>query len=73
MVIVNPPRRGIGPTLTAWLERSDARHLVYSSCNPDRLARDLDELSSFEVTHARLFDMFPQTTHQEVLIRATRR
>lgn len=73
LVIVNPPRRGIGPTLTAWLERSDARHLVYSSCNPDTLARDLDELSSFEVTHARVFDMFPQTTHQEVLIRATRR
>lgn len=73
LVIVNPPRRGIGPELTAWLERSATRHLVYSSCNPDSLARDLAALPSFKVTDARVFDMFPQTSHQEVLIRATRR
>ncbi len=73
LLIVNPPRRGISPDLAAWLERSTTRHLVYSSCNPDTLARDVAALPSFEVTQARVFDMFPHTSHQEVLIRATRR
>jgi len=73
LLIVNPPRRGISGDLAAWLERSTTRHLVYSSCNPDTLARDVAALPSFEVTQARVFDMFPQTSHQEVLIRATRR
>ncbi len=41
LVVVNPPRRGTGPDLAAWLEGSGARHLLYSSCNPTTLARDL--------------------------------
>ncbi len=71
-VVVNPPRRGIGPALAATLERGPARTLVYSSCNPVTLAADLARLPSFEVARARLFDMFPQTTHAEVLVLATR-
>ena len=69
---MNPPRRGIGPALAATLERGPARTLVYSSCNPVTLAADLARLPSFEVARARLFDMFPQTTHAEVLVLATR-
>ncbi len=68
MVVVNPPRRGIGPALTAWLETSGATHVTYSSCNVDSLARDLALLPSFAVREARLFDMFPQTSHHEVII-----
>jgi len=67
MVIVNPPRRGIGHDLAAWLERSGVRHVVYSSCNAESLARDLAAMPSLRPTRARLLDMFPQTTHYEVI------
>ena len=72
MVVVNPPRRGIGADLAAWLERSGADHLVYSSCNVESLARDLTQLPSFVAREARLFDMFPQTSHHEVIVRLER-
>ena len=41
LVVVNPPRRGIGPDLAAWLDASPATDVLYSSCNVDSLARDL--------------------------------
>ncbi|NUR80289.1 MAG: methyltransferase domain-containing protein [Dermatophilaceae bacterium] len=68
MVVVNPPRRGIGPELAAWIERSGADHVVYSSCNVDSLARDLVGLPSYAARRARLFDMFPQASHHEVMV-----
>ena len=68
LVIVNPPRRGIDARLAADLESSGASFLLYSSCNPVTLARDLTRLPSFHVEQARLFDMFPQTGHSEVLV-----
>jgi 23S rRNA (uracil747-C5)-methyltransferase len=67
MVVVNPPRRGIGPELAAWLEGSGVRQVVYSSCNAASLARDLAAMPSLRPTRARLLDMFPQTTHYEVV------
>jgi 23S rRNA (uracil747-C5)-methyltransferase len=67
LVVVNPPRRGIGPELADWLESSTARHVVYSSCNPESLARDLLRMPSLRPRRARVFDMFPQTDHVEVL------
>ena len=68
VVVVNPPRRGIGGRMTAWLEQSRPGHVVYSSCNVDSLARDLAAMPSFAVREARLFDMFPQTAHHEVAV-----
>ncbi|QQR99390.1 MAG: methyltransferase domain-containing protein [Austwickia sp.] len=73
MVIVNPPRRGIGPRLAAWLEDSDVATVVYSSCNPVTLAADLARMPSLRPTRARLFDMFPHTDHAEVLVLLERR
>ncbi|WP_342454516.1 methyltransferase domain-containing protein [Ornithinimicrobium cryptoxanthini] len=67
LVVVNPPRRGIGPVLTEWLESSQMQHVLYSSCNVDSLARDLERMPSLVPVRARLFDMFPQTPHLEVL------
>ncbi|MDM7832542.1 23S rRNA (uracil(747)-C(5))-methyltransferase RlmC [Cellulomonas edaphi] len=67
LVIVNPPRRGIGPELAGWLESSGVRHVVYSSCNAESLARDLAAMPSLRPTRARLLDMFPQTAHYEVI------
>lgn len=68
LVIVNPPRRGIGEELSSWIEGSGIQHLVYSSCNPESLARDLDTMPSYAVREARVFDMFPHTSHLEVAV-----
>lgn len=73
LVIVNPPRRGIGADLAAWLERSPAQWVLYSSCNAATLARDLTHMPSLRPTRVRLLDMFPQTTHFEVLTLLERR
>lgn len=72
LVVVNPPRRGIGPELAAWLEASHVRHVLYSSCNVDTLARDLDRMPSLRPVAARLLDMFPHTGHHEVLLLLSR-
>ncbi|MEP9384829.1 23S rRNA (uracil(747)-C(5))-methyltransferase RlmC [Nocardioides sp. KR10-350] len=73
LVVVNPPRRGIGPELSQWLERSGVGHVVYSSCNVDTLARDLGDMPSLRPVSARLLDMFPNTGHHEVLTLLERR
>lgn len=73
LVIVNPPRRGIGADLCGLLESSTASHILYSSCNPRSLAGDLDRLPGYEVERARVFHMFPQSTHYEVLALLRRR
>ena len=73
LVVVNPPRRGIGPELAAWLEASSATRVLYSSCNVDSLARDLAAMPSLQPVAGRVFDMFPQTPHTEVMVRLDRR
>lgn len=73
LVVVNPPRRGLGPDLTAWLEASGVENVLYSSCHVGSLARDLAAMPSLVPTRARLFDMFPQTPHLEVLTLLSRR
>ncbi|UVI36469.1 methyltransferase domain-containing protein [Brevibacterium spongiae] len=72
-VIVNPPRRGIGARLSAALENSGVEHIVYSSCNPVSLAKDLARMPAYEVVQARIFDMFPHTKHLEVAVLLQRR
>ena len=68
LVVVNPPRRGLGADLCGWLGVSGAHWLLYSSCNPQSLAQDLARMPGFVPLKARLFDMFPHTTHGEVLV-----
>lgn len=68
LVVVNPPRRGIGETLSTWLEESGVRHVVYSSCNATSLARDLALMPSLRPREARVLDMFPHTGHYEVAV-----
>lgn len=73
LVIVNPPRRGIGDALADRLERGGARQVIYSSCNVTSLAADLARMPSLRPRSARLFDMFPQTRHVEVAVLLERR
>ena len=67
LVVVNPPRRGIGALADA-IEEGSARHVLYSSCNVESLARDLRRMPSLRVRAVRPFAMFPQTRHHEVLL-----
>lgn len=68
LVVVNPPRRGLGSELARRIEGSGVPHVLYSSCNPETLARDLADLASYTPVRGRLLDMFPQTPHAEVLL-----
>lgn len=70
VVVLNPPRRGVHPDVTAWLESPAQRGvsgLVYVSCDPATLARDLARLPSWRVAEVQCFDMFPQTAHVETV------
>ena len=72
LVLVNPPRRGIGADLAGWLERSGVNEVIYSSCNAVSLARDLATMPSLTPVTAVVLDMFPNTDHYEVLVRLRR-
>lgn len=70
VVVLNPPRRGVHADVTHWLEaeaQRGVRGVVYVSCDPATLARDLARLPSWRVTSIRCFDMFPQTAHVETV------
>lgn len=68
LLVLNPPRRGIGAELAAWVQASPVRHVLYSSCNAESLARDLAAMPGLVPRRARVLDMFPNTTHYEVLV-----
>ncbi len=73
VIIVNPPRRGIGEQLCQSLSAFAPRAIVYSSCNPVTLAKDLKLIDGYEIKRVQLFDMFPHTEHAEVLVLLLRR
>jgi 23S rRNA (uracil1939-C5)-methyltransferase len=68
VVIVNPPRAGVDERVTAALQESATpRAIVYVSCNPATLARDVLRLSRYRIASMTSFDMFPQTAHVETV------
>ncbi|WP_213715981.1 23S rRNA (uracil(747)-C(5))-methyltransferase RlmC [Cedecea lapagei] len=67
LVLVNPPRRGIGKALCDYLTQMAPAFIVYSSCNAQTMAKDIQMLSGYRVVRIQLFDMFPHTSHYEVL------
>ncbi|QDY41485.1 23S rRNA (uracil(747)-C(5))-methyltransferase RlmC [Candidatus Pantoea soli] len=72
LVLVNPPRRGIGAALCDYLSRMAPAYILYSSCNPDSMAQDIARLADYRISRVQLFDMFPHTAHFEVLTLLTR-
>jgi len=68
LVVVNPPRRGIGDDLAGWLEGSGTPTVLYSSCNALTLARDLAAMPSYRLSTGRVLDMFPNTGHYEAIV-----
>lgn len=67
VLLVDPPRKGF-LQLNTWIERFKTKYLVYVSCNPATLARDLDNLDGkFTLDHLMLLDLFPGTHHFETV------
>ncbi|MEJ4043320.1 23S rRNA (uracil(747)-C(5))-methyltransferase RlmC [Erwinia sp. SLM-02] len=67
LVLVNPPRRGIGAELCDYLTRMAPPWILYSSCNAVTMATDIARLKDYRIVQVQLFDMFPHTAHYEVL------
>jgi 23S rRNA (uracil1939-C5)-methyltransferase len=69
LVIVDPPRRGLEPSLVRALAERPVAALVYLSCNPATLARDLKGLGkSYVPETVKVLDFFPHTPHIETLV-----
>jgi 23S rRNA (uracil1939-C5)-methyltransferase len=69
VVIVNPPRLGLHERVSALLDAASPAPaaLVYVSCDPATLGRDLARLPRYRIESLRAFDMFPQTAHVETV------
>jgi len=74
LIILDPPRAGLGDQVTALLNAIHAPAIVYVSCDPATLARDLRRLTQerYLVENITLVDMFPQTFHLETVVRLRR-
>lgn len=70
LIVVNPPRTGLAPSVVQSLAHSGCKHLIYVSCMPQTLARDLAVLteSGYAISECQPYDMFPQTTHVETMV-----
>lgn len=68
LVILNPPRGGVAEEVAAALVAAPPKRIVYVSCNPATLARDIGRLTErFQLDRVRSFDLFPQTAHVETV------
>jgi 23S rRNA (uracil1939-C5)-methyltransferase len=70
LIVMDPPRAGVGAEVCALLERISSPEIVYVSCDPVTLARDLKALvaGGYKVTEIHMVDMFPQTFHLESVV-----
>lgn len=73
LVILNPPRAGVHADVAEALTLAPAQRVIYVSCNPATLARDLKRMGdTFRLASVRSFDLFPQTAHVETVALLTR-
>jgi 23S rRNA (uracil1939-C5)-methyltransferase len=74
LVVVDPPRSGLGDRVARALANTDTPRLTYVSCDPATLARDLLPLlaAGYRVEEVHLVDLFPQTYHLETVLHLVR-
>jgi 23S rRNA (uracil1939-C5)-methyltransferase len=73
LIVVNPPRKGVQPAAMKAIVEVGAPKIIYVSCEPTTLARDLDRLitAGYRIERLALFDMFPQTEQVESVVLLT--
>lgn len=71
LVVLDPPRAGAGGKVVSAIAGSGAATIVYVSCEPSTLARDLGLFADhgYRPDHIRGFDLFPGTAHVETVVR----
>ncbi len=67
-VITDPPRSGMDQKTIDTIKELKPELIIYISCNPDKLEKDLKKFSKYRIESAALFDMFPQTNHIEAIV-----
>lgn len=67
VIVVDPPRSGLSKKVIDFLNKSNAKTIVYVSCNPKTLKRDLDLLNKYKVTKLECINMFNKTKHVECI------
>ena len=76
IVVLDPPRKGCAPSVLETLKQQQPTQIVYVSCNPATLGRDLAILvndGQYEIILVQPYDMFPQTAHVETLVQLKRK
>jgi 23S rRNA (uracil1939-C5)-methyltransferase len=72
-IVADPPRAGLGKSVTQHLAKLAAPRIVIVSCDPATLARDVAMLGEYEIEKLTLVDLFPQTYHMETVAKLRRR
>ena len=72
LIVLDPPRSGCDKKVISAVNDCGANDLLYVSCNPSTLARDVALLTNYSVTSVTPFDMFPQTSHVESVVLLSR-
>jgi 23S rRNA (uracil747-C5)-methyltransferase len=68
VLLVNPPRRGLGATIEV-IKKLKSPYFIYSSCQAETLAQDISKLKDiYQIKKVQIFDMFPHTDHFETLV-----
>jgi 23S rRNA (uracil1939-C5)-methyltransferase len=74
LIVLDPPRAGLGPEAAKILARLTVAQIVYVSCDPESLILDLAHLTpAYEISAIYLVDLFPQTFHLETIVHLARR
>jgi 23S rRNA (uracil1939-C5)-methyltransferase len=64
-IVVDPPRNGLSNSVIKFLNNSNAKKIIYISCNPKTLKRDIDLLDNYDLINISSYSMFPRTKHLE--------
>jgi 23S rRNA (uracil1939-C5)-methyltransferase len=76
-LVLDPPRKGLDPAVLSIIETQPPRSVLYISCDPSTLARDLGQLcredGPYRLDRVQPFDFFPQTSHVETVAVLQRR
>ncbi len=72
VVVVDPPRKGLDNKVIDKLLELKPKNIIYVSCNPDTLIRDIKLLNNYKINKCTLVDMFPNTYHVETVVLMSR-